>query len=413
MLKRHYECAGNAFLPAKALVPIALDSNKATPLVTYGQYVEEGEVIARGDGRTMTDVHAPIPGIIGDIRSFDTGYGCRCTCIPIRLAGTFNMLGRRTAQYTWQSTSPVELLHLIAEKALIYTAKPFEPLAFRLRKFMKVQNGAAVIVRLALFDWDPSCAVEGALLKNFFTEVLEGCGIIARILEDQKIEIFHNAHLPAAARENIQSRLNCSEVLFCAVPNRYPLYDYKRKKTDLNDTNYFEVLPSTAVAVYDAVVHDRPLISSYILFSGDALKEPQLLKARLGTPIGSLIEECGGLVTQPAALVINGFFTGYSCHNFDLPIDKTIKSISVVRENRLPKFHVLSCAHCGQCKNTCPQNLDPARMVRAIQKGMIDDDDRLQIAACIECGVCSACCPARIPLCNIIGQYKRTTGDFR
>ena len=113
VLRTNVPFSGNAFLPKKALVPIAIDRIKAIPVVTYGQYVKEGEIIARAADKNSTNIRSPIPGIIGDVCTFQTGYGSTMQCVSVFLEGRFNMLGKRESNYTWRNTGVVSLLHII------------------------------------------------------------------------------------------------------------------------------------------------------------------------------------------------------------------------------------------------------------------------------------------------------------
>ena len=62
---------------------------------------------------------------------------------------------------------------------------------------------------------------------------------------------------------------------------------------------------STTVAVYQAVLKNKPLIERVVTVTGKSVKEPKNLLTRMGTPISALIEAAGGLPGD-AGKVING-----------------------------------------------------------------------------------------------------------
>lgn len=399
VLKHKSEFSGNAFLPQKAIVPISIDGVRTRQVVSYGQYVQEGEIIARALDSNATNVHAPIPGIVGNACAFQTDYGSYFECVPILLEGRFNLLGKHDHNYPWRNTGIIELLHIIESKSLIVTEKPFTPLATKLREAVRlnIRN-----LQFALFDFDKSCGLEGELLKNFLFEILEGVGIIARILETTTVEIFYTNVITDEVKGKILQIFDFAEVVFTRTQNTYPFYDITKMRTQKS----FVVLPSTAIYVYEAIVKDRPFVSSYILLSGRALIKPQLLKVRFGTLIGSLLEECGGVKLGKVSLVINGFLNGVLSESFDTPINKTIKSIKVVPNKAIEKFFTLPCNSCGMCLNVCPMNLNPAILILKIKKNNLTEDDLLQLRACIKCNLCSSCCSSRIPVADIIGRAK-------
>lgn len=398
--KQISEFSGNAFLPQKALVPISIDQAKAIPIVSFGQYVQEGQVIARSLDKNSTDVHAPIPGIVGDLTHFMTDYESTIDCIPIFLEGQFNMLGKKDSNYSWRNTSMLELLRIIEAKGLILTEKPFCSLATSLKKAIheNVQN-----IKFALFDFDPSCGLETHLLKHFFFEVLEGLEIVARILDAKQITLYYTNNLEKSIKEKIKSFFNFTEVIFSKTKNNYPFYDIT--KLALNEKTFI-VLPSTAIYVYDAIIKDRPFLSSYIVLSGPALKENKFLKARLGSSLGSLIEECGGLTKSPCSIIINGFLEGVKSKSFDIPVNKTMKSITLIPSRQEEKILQMECNSCGKCISACPMHLNPMILMRKIRRSDYDENVLMQLRACIKCSVCSCACECRIPLSKTIIKAK-------
>ena len=53
---------------------------------------------------------------------------------------------------------------------------------------------------------------------------------------------------------------------------------------------------ATLLAIFEAVVLDKPLIERVLTVAGDPVAQPRNLKVRLGTRLGDLFEECGGLL---------------------------------------------------------------------------------------------------------------------
>jgi len=147
-------------------------------------------------------------------------------------------------------------------------------------------------------------------------------------------------------------------------------------------------------------------MGGFIVFEIILLSLRQVLKVKIGTPIGSLIEECGGLFTKPESIVLNGLMTGFIIDNLDTPVSKFLKSVCIFGKETVKVSHIHECINCGLCFNSCPFYLEPKRMVNAIEKNIIDDEVEQFIGLCNGCGCCSACCSARIPLSAIIADAK-------
>ncbi|RJX18861.1 MAG: 4Fe-4S dicluster domain-containing protein [Desulforudis sp.] len=70
------------------------------------------------------------------------------------------------------------------------------------------------------------------------------------------------------------------------------------------------------------------------------------------------------------------------------------------------------CHQCGVCSAVCPQgwamDQPPARMVRLLQLGLVDDVlDTEGIWRCVACGQCTDVCPVRVDVRGVIGFLGR------
>lgn len=61
----------------------------------------------------------------------------------------------------------------------------------------------------------------------------------------------------------------------------------------------------TAVAVYEAVQKNKPLIERVVTVTGKHVSSPRNLLTRMGTPISKLLEKAGGL-PEGDVKVVNG-----------------------------------------------------------------------------------------------------------
>ncbi len=154
----------------------------------------------------------------------------------------------------------------------------------------------------------------------------------------------------------------------------------------------------TVHAVYEAVVLDKPLIERVVTVSGGALKNPQNLKVRIGTPISSLIEECGGFKEVPAKIVVGGPMMGFTIYDLDTPVTKGTSGILALTSREVNGAHRTACISCGRCIEACPMGLDPTNLFKYIDHSDYDSADSLGLMDCKECGSCGFVCLARIPL---------------
>lgn len=387
---------GNAFLPSKAFIPIGYD--ESCILVSKNSSVKEGELIARGDDSSpFAFVHSSIPGVVTDFKTFEVLPNKMLKTIEVSLEGSFDILGKKTQNADWKNLSNIELFDKIEKKGVINTSnRIINSLSSTLRKVMTQQN---IEIATSLFDFYPSQSLDVFLTEEYIKEVIEGAMIIAKLLNSKKIIFFHNEKSKARLKKIMDIAFSMYENCeFQKVKNIYPLH--------LQIKNEFFLNASTLFYVYEAITKDYPLTSIYLSIQGNIILTPKILHVKVGTPIGNVIEECGGVKAVPDAIIVNGLTHGYAITSLDIPITKDMKSLHVVSKERLNFYEEMDCINCGKCFNACPQFLDPISLVRAIKKNAVSTDISKAIMQCEGCACCSIVCPARKNLCKTIISYK-------
>lgn len=395
-LEPHFE--GNAFLPQYALIPLSFYTQMSTvPLVSVGEPVTEGQVIAQAGTSAAVHAHASVPGVVTGFIDSPLPNGHFFRGIHIRTGGSFDILGKPRSPYPWQQSDQMSLLHFFDLAGLVNTAGGVRSLADTLRTAIK-KGSKKLTVRL--YDADPTCMLDSFLAHHFTREIAEGIAITALALETSAITIEIAADKrDKMLAEAITAELSGYELHFVTVPLVYPPENARNRAAENNAVLIDAV---TALSVYESVKYNQPMLSAYLLLTGKTLEYARVLKVRIGTPIGYLIEECGGFKSKNTHIILNGLLGGTLIDSLDLPIGKGIKSVHAVGKDIDIQKQLDECGHCGQCFRSCPAFIDPISTVRSIRKERYTAEVRESIAACRSCGCCSAVCPARIPLCTII-----------
>ncbi len=410
--KRIEETAVNAFLPGIACVLLKQHAGKsARCVVGRGDRVREGMVIGRSEGPKSADVHAPIPGLVLDVRAVALPEGDRAEAVVIALDGSFDRLGRREERYLWKSMARRDILGAIRDRGVVDTEHPGEPLY----DLLSSQRDTGCLVLNAI-ESEPYLRTEAFILRRRGAEVIEGLGIIRKVINPSRTLVVTEAPARSRAREP-----GDAEALSSLLPKglgqdggwtveaiqlkpRYP-QDLPAQLLEAIGTQRGKVegesliiKPSTALAAYEAVVLAKPMIERYITVDGGALREPAILKARVGTPIRNLIEECGGFSREPARLVLGGPFRGFAVSDLDAPTTKTTSAVLALDKGEIGSAKVLPCIRCGSCAEACPERLDPQTLFRLIERGRTGEARDLGLDLCTACGSCSYVCPSRVPL---------------
>ncbi len=401
---------GNAFLPSVAIVPFRQHTGvEPRPTVTPGERVREGQLIARGSGIDSCNVHAPIPGIVKRFRTTPLPDGTMGQAAEIALSGSFDILGRKEDRFLWQKIPASEVLKILEEKGIVNTFGIPSPLAAVLRHLRKER---ATSVVLQLFDPDPTCKVDSALAGVELDGILVGTAILAGALDAKNVFIVHEGPAPAISPDNGEHFRGIA-VRTLQSDGRYPsglpenlLALVRRQGDSRDDAPVLFVDPVTALAARDAVVRNEPMMTRYVHVSGPSIVTPSLLKARIGTTIGDIIEECGGFSSAPSRIIVNGLVSGTALYDLDTPITKTTKSLHIMDSDTCPDYEVHPCIHCGSCLRVCPVMIDPMKVVTAIRKERFSKGIRESVDSCQSCGCCAIVCPSRIPLHHIIREAR-------
>jgi Na+-translocating ferredoxin:NAD+ oxidoreductase subunit C len=408
--KREEAFVSNAYLPSTAVVLLKQHAGRsARCVVSRGDRMREGMVIGRAEGPMSADVHAPVPGLVLDVRVVPLPEGGESEAVVIALEGAFDRLGRREERYLWKSMARRDILSAVRERGVVDTEPPGMPL-------YDLLSGAKEIGLLVLnaVESEPYLRAEACILEQREAEVAEGLAIIRKVLNPARTVVAVEAGArsgtegsPAgspSAFERVIGQDAGWKVDTVALVPRYPqdlpgqlleaIDGSRRRRAE----GVLIIRPSTALAAYEAVVLSKPMLERYVTVDGSALRSPAVLKARIGTPIRDLIAECGGFSGRPARLVLCGPFRGYAVHDLDVPTTKTTSAILALGEAEVGSMRKSPCIRCGSCAKSCPERLDPELLYRLVERGRKAEAEALGLGSCTLCGSCGYSCPSRVPL---------------
>lgn len=415
----------NAAVPPRAVIPMRQHAGEPAECIVHpGDMVREGMVIGKAFGRHCAHVHASIPGRVVGISQAADAFGGVCQAVVIDLEGEFDRSGRCTTVRAWENLPRFDLLGLVQAAGIVEMGGSREPTHLRLA----VLPGTAARLLVANgVESDPSLSCVSALLREKPRQIVEGIRIAMKILGPSAGAVLAvggaDARLVPAFERAVDSA--GADIDIAVVSSRYPQADgqllaaaLEGRGTGRGSTARRSARQpalgkdvmlgvATLLAVYEAVVLDKPLIEGIVTVGGSPVCRPRNLKARFGTPIAELIDECGRLGEAPGAVVLGGSMTGRAVDWLQVPFTKGTTGVLVLsqREARVPPAH--ACIGCGRCLDACPWGLEPTRLFKLLEHGRVEEALSEGLGECTVCGCCAYVCPSRIPLAKGLDRGQR------
>ena len=241
--------------------------------------------------------------------------------------------------------------------------------------------------------------------------VLGGCRCVIAI-EDNKPEAFQT--MKAALSE-----LGCKNMEILSLKKKYPqggekqLIDAVLKRQVKSGALLISVGAvvqnvATALAVYEAVQKNKPLITNTLTITGDCIpvSAQHNYLFRIGMPMSFIAEQAGGVPENAAKIVSGGPMMGKAVANLDASVVKGSSSLLFLSKETTKRKEEGYCIRCGRCAESCPMGLEPFLINRLYKAADMDGLEAASAQDCIECGCCQYSCPANIPLVDNLRMAK-------
>ncbi len=402
--------------PLPQRVIISLSQNPGAPckaLVEKGDKVVTGQKIGDSEEFISAPVHATVSGKVSDILTLiDPGTGQYKQALLITSDGKDDWV-KLDAPANPDELSVKEILEKIREAGIVGLGGAVFPSHAKL----SLPEGTRIdTLILNGCECEPYITTDHRAMLEYGDKILSGLNIIRKVVSPDNIYIAIEDNKRDAIEhleELIASMGDNNGFKIVPLKTRYPIGAEKTLiETILGRQVPINGLPfdvgvvvnnvSTAKAIHDAVVDGKPFIERVVTVTG-AVKKPKNLLVRLGTPLGSLIDYCGGMESEAGEVIIGGPMTGVSQPDLKSPVTKGTSCL-LVKESRPVKER--DCIRCGSCLEVCPVRLEPSTLARYARAGRYDDCRRYYIDDCLDCGCCTYVCPANIPILQYIKIAK-------
>ena len=407
-------------LAARLVVPLAQHLGApAAPCVTVGERVLKGQKIAEATGFVSAPVHAPTSGTISHIgpQPYPHVSGMLSEAIVIDSDGLDEWIELRP-QLDYRATQPDELLQMIRQAGISGLGGAGFPTA------VKLSAPATGKIRTLIIngtECEPYITADDLLMREKAAELIAGIEILAHLIQPEQILIGIEDNKPEAI-EAVRTAIGERNIVLRVFPTKYPSGGEKQLIQILTG----EEVPSgglpadigmlcqnvgTCVAIHDAVLLGKPLISRITTLTGEALARPMNVEVLIGTPVEDLLAFAGLDSGKLNRLIMGGPMMGFTLPSVQVPVIKTTNCLLASTLTELPPPPpALPCIRCGECAEVCPASLLPQQLHFFALGQEHDQLKAYNLFDCIECGACAYVCPSSIPL---VQYYRAAKGEIR
>lgn len=399
--------------PREVVLPMNMHSgHDAEPVVSVGDYVKVGQLVAREEGRFSSPVHATVSGTVVEIAPMPTADGKGTTAIRIESDGKMEIaetvtppavtdcdsfleavrnggiVGLGGAAFpTWaklnEATNPdykVDTVLVNAAECEPYITSDHRMMLAHpeliadgieyLRKYMSAYIGDAVF----------KICIE--------TNKADAIKVLEETFRDKDYVVIHKLRTiyPQGAK---QVMLYNATGRVAVAGKRFPSF------------GALIINVSSLAKMAEYLNTGMPLVERIVTVDGPAVEKPMNLIAPIGTRISELLA-ITGLKSEPGKVVVGGPMNGTAICSVDDPIVKVSNAVLVFDEKSAVLPEPSACINCGRCIEKCPVGISVADVGRALR---VKDEKRRAkllletgVRQCVDCASCSYVCPASRPL---------------
>lgn len=419
----HESATQPAPLPKQAIFPMSQHIGApAKPIVKRGDKVKVGTMIAEAGGFVSAPIYSSVSGTVTKVDNAIDASGYMRPAVIVAVEGdeweeTIDRSTKLEKLEDHPELTPEEIVERIKKAGVVGMGGACFPTFIKL---CPPPGAKAECVIINGVECEPYITSDYRLMMEKADELIEGVKILMKGAKVERGYIGIEDNKPAAIKLLAEKLAGNDKIEVVPLAKKYPQGGEKQ----LVDAVIGRQVPAppaipvnvgaivqnagTAVAVYEAVMKNKPLFERYTTVTGKKIAKPSNFLVRMGTTFGELIDLCGGLPEGDNKILAGGPMMGKAVNSLDVPVGKGQNSITVLTDSDAHRKPADPCIRCAKCVSACPMGLEPFLLATCSAKHMWDKVEAEDITSCIECGSCQFTCPSHRPILDNIRLGKQT-----
>ena len=419
----HESATQPAPLPKQAIFPMSQHIGApAKPIVKRGDKVKVGTMIAEAGGFVSAPIFSSVSGTVTKVDNAIDASGYMRPAVIVAVEGdeweeTIDRSTKLEKLEDHPELTPEEIVERIKKAGVVGMGGACFPTFIKL---CPPPGAKAECVIINGVECEPYITSDYRLMMEKADELIEGVKILMKGAKVERGYIGIEDNKPAAIKLLAEKLAGNDKIEVVPLAKKYPQGGEKQ----LVDAVIGRQVPAppaipvnvgaivqnagTAVAVYEAVMKNKPLFERYATVTGKKIAKPSNFLVRMGTTFGELIDLCGGLPEGDNKILAGGPMMGKAVNSLDVPVGKGQNSITVLTDSDAHRKPADPCIRCAKCVSACPMGLEPFLLATCSAKHMWDKVEAEDITSCIECGSCQFTCPSHRPILDNIRLGKQT-----
>lgn len=412
--------AGTPVIPVSTPDTIVLPLDQhigrtAEPVVSRGETVGAGQLIARVADGISAAIHTPLSGTVTEIgmkRNY-SGIPVRSVTIRVEEGQSVEDVGMPMADIG--HATAVEIVAAASAAGLVGLGGAAFPTAFKIHV---PEDNAIDTVVINGAECEPVLTCDDALMCGHPGEVVAGARLVMKATGAKKAIIGVEDNKPEAiARLREAAAPYAGSVTVAVLKAKYPQGGERQLVQALTGRIITPgKLPmsvgvvvqnvATARALYRAVAFGEPLTKRIVTVAGAGIARPADYLVPVGMSISALLQQAGADMERIDKLVAGGPMMGHAIETVDAPVTKALSAVVAFSGQEAYRRSMDPCVRCGRCVDVCPNALEPYLIATCGKLGRVDDAARAGAMMCMECGSCSYVCPSSRPITDMIRVAK-------